>query len=93
MIAPAAIPLPSAAYVAELADAAQAIVTARDFCGDETQALRDWEADNGRLTEPERQIVRDHAERIWRASQRAAGVTKPITTGERASIERALEDQ
>jgi len=89
---PTMFPSSSAAYIAELGDAAQAIVIARDFCGDEAEALRDWESDNRRLTEPERGIARDHAERIWRASQRAAGVAKPITTNERISINRKLAD-
>jgi hypothetical protein len=78
--------------VAELADAVRTIIACRDLCGNEAEALRDWEADNRKLTEPERAIVRKNVEREWRGWQKAAGVTKPISAGERASINRALED-
>ena len=84
---------PSAAYMAELGDAAQAIVNARDFCGDDLEKLRDWETDKRQITTTERDIVRDHAERIWKNIKRAAGVTKPITPSEHASINRALRDK
>lgn len=83
---------PSAAYVAELADAVRTIIACRDLCGNEAEALRDWEADNRKLSEPERATVRKNVAREWRRFQHAAGVTKPIGPGERAAINRALED-
>jgi hypothetical protein len=73
------------------AEAAHAVITARDFCGDERQALRDWQDDNGRLTSDERLQVLDLVETIWADSQRQAGVRRPIAAGERRGIEAALE--
>lgn len=66
----------------ELIDAVQILVSTRDLCGDEREALRDWEADNRRLTDEERRIVRHHVEVEWAAHQRAAGVTKFINAAE-----------
>jgi hypothetical protein len=54
---------------AELEDAASVIVTTRDFCGNEVEALRDWEADHRVLSDQERFTVVERANQIWRASQ------------------------
>jgi len=58
----------------ELIDAAQAIVNCRDMCGNEAQALKDWQADNRKLTPDETVLVLERANRLWRMSQIAAGV-------------------
>lgn len=74
-----------------IAQAAQEILNTRDCCGDEREALRDYEASNGRFTADERDRVYDAVENAWRQSQRDAGVTKPISAGERLSITNALD--
>lgn len=84
--------IPSAAYIAQLADATRAIISCRDFCGDEAQTLKDWEAENRRLTDTERRIVRANADKEWGKWQKAAGVTKPIGISERAKINRILSN-
>lgn len=72
-------------------DAAYAIVSAREFCGNEREALRDWQGDNGPLTSAERAAARSEAERIWAGYQLEAGVTLPISPDERREIARILE--
>ena len=78
-------------HVADLADR---IVATRDFCGNEREAILDYLADEG-FTIGTGRSVREAAVRranaIWAASQRAAGVSKPISAGERASIHRMME--
>ena len=76
---------------------ADELVTVRDFCGDERECIREYQAD--RLSgwpRPERLRLANaatlRADELWRAAQRAAGVRRPIQPGERASIERALSD-
>ena len=55
--------------------AAEAIVAARDFCGDELAAVRQYADDNG-LKFPTTQIgaIQHRADQIWRKNQKAAGV-------------------
>lgn len=74
-----------------LYDAANAIVAARDFCGNEREALREWEGDNRQLTRLERNGVRLIADRLWRESQSKAGVVVPISPEERHAITRIME--
>ena len=69
-------------------ECAEALVACREFCGNERQALRDWEADNGQLSVVARAIAVQRADAIWAGYQRDAGVTAPISADERASIER-----
>jgi hypothetical protein len=78
-------------------DLAQTILTTRDLCGDERQAVLDYLADHGFARGyPSAAIVaeqaRAQADRIWRQSQREAGVTDPISPEERAAITRTLEN-
>jgi len=75
----------------ELQDAACAIVNSRELCGNEREALRDWEDDNRRLSATERGEVWSEAETIWSGYQREAGVAAPISREERASITRMME--
>lgn len=74
-----------------LYDAASAIVACRDLCGNEREALRDWEGDNRKLTRLERNGVYLLADRMWRESQIKAGVTAPVSKEERAAITRMME--
>jgi hypothetical protein len=53
------------ALVSELSDAIDALLTTRDFCGDEADALREWQRDNRKLTEIERIAVREELASKW----------------------------
>ena len=71
--------------------AADAILTARDFCGDEREAAVDAIADQG--VKPTKTMVLQafsEANGEWAEKQKAAGVRKPISHGERAKIYRAM---
>ncbi len=72
-------------------DAAWAICAARNFCGDEKNALHEWEEDNGKLSADERLKVKQAAAIVWASYQREAGVKNPITPDERAKIHSDLE--
>lgn len=52
-----------------LQDAAQAVLNARDFCGNEAQALRDWESENWKLTEYEKFKVFQIVQEEWKTSK------------------------
>jgi len=72
--------------------AADQIVNARDLCGNEREAAADTLADYGFRPTPLRIAqAMAIANGEWRSHQRAAGVTKPISPAERASINRKLE--
>lgn len=75
----------------QLNDAAEYVCNAREFCGNETQALLDWQADNRALTKDERRIVSAMVSQRWGQYQKAAGVTAPIPIEERAQITRMFE--
>jgi len=49
----------------ELLGAVDAIFAARDFCGNEAAALREWEWENRKLTDDERFAVRQELARQW----------------------------
>ena len=72
-------------------DAVQTIIEARDFCGDEREALRDWQHENGRLTTHQKQQVWEAVEREWSICQTEAGVIFPISNHERRQIFGSLE--
>lgn len=57
----------------DLFDAAQQILNARDFCGNESKALFDWQADNRKLTPDEKLEVWAIVSHQWRKSQFEAG--------------------
>ena len=59
----------------QLADAAQTLLTTRDFCGNEREAFIDWCADNGITpTSAVYSFVCFEVARQWRVNQRAANV-------------------
>lgn len=66
-------------------------IATRDMCGDERQTLQDFEREFGAFTPAQRDTIRASVDEAWRRSQRAAGVTKPITSNERMAIEFTLE--
>jgi hypothetical protein len=53
------------ALVSELSDAVDALLTTRDFCGDEAEALREWQRENRKLSELERIAVREELASKW----------------------------
>lgn len=68
------------------------ILTTRDFCGDEREALRAVESDNGvKFTADERREIWGRVNGTWKESQVAAGA-KILSSHERQSACRALED-
>jgi len=68
---------------------AEAICGAREFCGNEREALADAAADLGiKLTPEMRSAAFWRAGEIWAGYQTAAGVSRPIDSHERATIER-----
>lgn len=67
-----------------LTDAVETILNTRAFCGNEAEALREWQAENGKLTVAERAEVWAAVETAWRKSQLEAGVQFPLSTEERA---------
>ena len=75
----------------KLQDAVQAIIETRDLCGNEREALQDWQHENGRLTTHEKRQVWDAVEREWSVCQTEAGVIFPISNHERRQIFRSLE--
>ena len=61
--------------IEELQDLADLIISTRDFCGNEGDAVRQWESDNGRkITREERQAVFAEVNSKWRKSQQSAAV-------------------
>jgi hypothetical protein len=71
--------------------AARVVVAARDFLGDEKAALRQWADDEGiRLFASDVKAVRAMADDMWRESQLAAGVVRPVDEFERRSIEKIM---
>jgi hypothetical protein len=53
----------------ELNDVVQVILNTRDFCGNEREALLDWQDENRRLTPEERASVWEAVEWHWRNAQ------------------------
>jgi hypothetical protein len=56
--------------------AADVIITTRDFCGDEREAVREWCAENGYKAEWQKvhRIAKFRANAAWNEFQKAAGV-------------------
>lgn len=60
---------------AELKPIVDAVVAARDFCGNETEAMLEAAYEHHvTLTAEDRRVVRALANRVWARSQEAAGV-------------------
>jgi len=72
---------------------ADAIISSRDFCGDERQAAIDCAADEfgRRPTRSELSQAFICADKIWRHFQNASGVTAPISSHERICITQIME--
>ena len=73
-----------------LTDAVETILNTRDCCGNERQALREWEQENRRLTSAEALEVASEVWSQWNSSRLAAGVTAPVSPEERKQITRMM---
>jgi len=71
----------------------QYVINTRDLCGNEREAMIDAAADEGlKLTAEDRGRIMGQVNKVWADWQCAARVTNPISSDERAQINRALED-
>ncbi len=57
---------------AEIQEVAEAVIQARDFCGNEMAALIEWEKENRKLTVLEHKLVAEKVAEIWEESKLAA---------------------
>lgn len=58
-----------------LEDLIETLLNTRDLCGNEAQAMRDWEADNDIKLQPaEQEIARSAVNSRWNYWRKAAGV-------------------
>jgi len=64
-------------------EAIQTMIQTRDFCGNEAEALRDWEAENGTLSEHQRAQVWQGVKEEWKLWQLKANVQNALTDAER----------
>jgi hypothetical protein len=64
-------------------EAIQTIIQTRDFCGNESEALRDWERENGTLSEHQRAQVWQGVKEEWKLWQLKANVQHALTDAER----------
>ena len=64
-------------------EAIETIMQTRDFCGNEAEALRDWEAENGTLSEHQRAQVWQGVKEEWKLWQLKAKVQHALTDAER----------
>lgn len=76
---------------ADVRDCAATIISTREFCGDERQALKDWQADYRKLSSVEIAAVWAIVNGTWADFQKQAGVSFPISPEERATITRIME--
>jgi hypothetical protein len=75
----------------EQEEAIQAVITARDFCGNEKQAVAQVEADNDiEFTSEEKRFIVGQADRRWNESRQVAGVVNPLSQIDRERAFAAL---
>ena len=69
------------------------LMTTRDMCGSQPEAIRQWEEDNGRkLTPQERRTAIAMLNSRWREAQTAAGVAHPLSDEERAQAYAVIQN-
>ncbi len=56
----------------DIQEAAEAVLQARDFCGNEMAALIMWESENRKLKPAEHKLVAEKVREIWNESRIAA---------------------
>jgi hypothetical protein len=59
------------------------ILNTRDFCGNESEAISDWESENGKLSAHQMAGVLLEVNQEWKLSQLAANVKHALTDSER----------
>ena len=68
------------------------VVTTREFCGDEHQAMLDFQSDHAVRFHPlEVKRIKAIVNQTWSDMQQQAGVVAPINSWERININKALE--
>ena len=73
-------------------EAIETIIQTRDFCGNEAEALRDWEAENGALSEHQRAQVWQGVKEEWKLWQLKANVQHALTDAERLQAFHDIEN-
>ena len=76
----------------DTSEAIETIIQTRDFCGNEAEALRDWEAENGALSEHQRAQVWQGVKEEWKLWQLKANVQHALTDAERLKAFRDIEN-
>ena len=70
------------------------ILNTRDFCGNESEAISEWESENGKLSAHQMASVLLEVSQEWKLSQLSANVKNALTDSERikafADIESAI---
>ena len=59
------------------------ILNTRDFCGNESEAISEWESENGKLSDHQRASVLLEVNQEWKLSQLSANVKHALTDSER----------
>jgi len=75
---------------ADLQDAAAEVLTCRDLCGDEREALREWQHENRRLSPAECSEVQALVDAAWAEARNCAGVSAPLSPSERNDVFRRI---
>ena len=76
----------------DTSEAIETIIQTRDFCGDEAEALGDWEAENGALSEHQRAQVWQGVKEEWTIWQLKANVQHALTDDERLQAFQDIEN-
>ena len=76
----------------KIEEAIETIIQTRDFCGNESEALRDWEAENGTLSEHQRAQVWQGVKEEWTIWQLKANVQHALTDDERLQAFQDIEN-
>ena len=61
----------------------ETILNTRDFCGNESEAISDWESENGKLSAHQMASVLLEVSQEWKLSQLSANVKHALTDSER----------
>ena len=77
----------------KIENAMLAIIQARDFCGNENEAFRSWQHENGKLTDHQKNQVWDAVEQEWKIAQLEANVKNALTDAERLQAFKDVENQ
>ena len=76
----------------DTSEAIKTIIQTRDFCGNEAEALRDWESENGTLSEHQRAQVWQGVKEEWTIWQLKAKVQHALTDAERLQAFQDIEN-